>query len=59
MLLLKSENMLYSPNMAQTNEKWAFIRVKPISLKRLKVKGARDKKKLWEVVDDMSKNQCI
>ena len=45
--------------MAETQEKFVIIRVKESTRQRLKVKSARNKKHLWEVAEDMSKNECI
>lgn len=45
--------------MAQTLEKFVVIRVLESTRQRLKVKAVKGRKKLYEVADEMSKNECV
>lgn len=48
--------------MAQTKDRkdgFVVIRIRESTRLRLKVKAARSQKKLWEIADDMSKNECL
>lgn len=45
--------------MAETQDRFVIIRVKESTRKRLKVKAAQNKKKIWEITEIMSKNECL
>jgi len=47
------------PYMAETKGKYVIIRVLETTRSRIKVKAARKQKKIWEIAEEMSKNECL
>lgn len=43
----------------ETSDEFVIIRVKESTRSRLKVKASRNNKFIWEVAEEMSKNECI
>lgn len=51
--------MRYHDNMSETNEDFVVIRVKRSTRQRIKSKAVKKEKHLWEIAEDMSKNECL
>ena len=54
-----SHTMIECCNMAETKQKFVIIRVLETTRSRIKVKAARERKMLYEIAEEMSKNECL
>jgi len=53
------QKVWYFEYMAETKDGFVIIRIKESTRQRLKIKAARGNKHLWEVAEEMSKNECV